>query len=274
MSLTHLGLEQTSIRDIAREALDALNDGRQIPCFTARYPGFDHAEAYRVVDEMRRSREAAGDRVVGRKIGFTNRGIWTEPAMWGFMYGRTIRDLPHDHGAFPLAGFVEPRIEPEIVFGLAAAPAVGMSESALLGCIEWVAHGFEVVQSIFPGWTFSGADTVAAGGLHGTLLIGSRRPVAADANGWRDALASFDLDLSCNGMAVDHGHAVNVMSGPLLALRHLVAMLASDPVNPSLAPGEIITTGTLTRALPIAAGEEWSTELRGIPLAGLRVCFT
>jgi hypothetical protein len=25
----------------------------------------------------------------------------------------------------------------------------------LLACIEWVGHGFEIVQSIFPGWKFS-----------------------------------------------------------------------------------------------------------------------
>ena len=37
----------------------------------------------------------------------------------------------------------EPRIEPEIVFKLAVAPAPGMGEGALLESIDWVAHGFE-----------------------------------------------------------------------------------------------------------------------------------
>jgi 2-oxo-3-hexenedioate decarboxylase len=70
---------------------------------------------------------------------------------------------------------------------------------------------------------------------------------------------------------MDQGHARNVLDGPLNALRYLVDLLARDPHNPALAAGEIVTTGTLTRALPAAAGETWATELRGIALPGLSV---
>jgi 2-oxo-3-hexenedioate decarboxylase len=41
---------------------------------------------------------ARGERVIGRKIGFTNRTIWAEYAvyapMWGFVFDTTVRDLP------------------------------------------------------------------------------------------------------------------------------------------------------------------------------------
>lgn len=43
------------------------------------------------------------------------------------------------------------------------------------------------------------------------------------------------------------------------ALRHLVGVLANDPESPPLAGGEIVTTSTLTRALPIAPGQTWGT---------------
>ena len=43
--------------------------------------------------------------------------------------------------------------------------------------------------------------------------------------------------------------------------------------SPALATGEIVTTGTLTRAFPVAAGEEWSTKLTGIPLEGAPIRF-
>jgi hypothetical protein len=49
-----------------------------------------------------------------------------------------------------LVGLADPRVEPEIVFKLAVAPTPGMDEGALLESIDWVAHGFEIVQSIFP----------------------------------------------------------------------------------------------------------------------------
>jgi 2-keto-4-pentenoate hydratase len=48
---------------------------------------------------------------------------------------------------------------------------------------------------------------------------------------------------------------------------------AHDPLSPPLAASEIVTTGTLTRAFPVTAGEEWSTQLKGIPLEGARIRF-
>jgi 2-oxo-3-hexenedioate decarboxylase len=60
----------------------------------------------------------------------------------------------------PLAPYNEPKIEPEIMLGLSRAPSPEMDDAALLSCITWVAHGYEIVQSIFPGWTFAPADTV------------------------------------------------------------------------------------------------------------------
>ena len=129
-----------------------------------------------------------------------------------------------------------------------------MDARALLACIAWVAHGFEIVQSIFPAWKFQAADTVAAYGLHGGLWIGERHAIAPDAARWESELKSFTIELSRNGEFVDRGAAVNVLDGPLFALRHLVATLADDPHNPPLAAGEIVTTGTLTRAFPVQAG--------------------
>jgi 2-oxo-3-hexenedioate decarboxylase len=72
---------------------------------------------------------------------------------------------------------------------------------------------------------------------------------------------------------MDHGYAANVLGGPVSALRHLVELLAVDPINPRLSAGEIVTTGTLTRALPVAPGETWMTELTGIAIDGIRIRF-
>ncbi|MBM3612074.1 MAG: hydratase, partial [Alphaproteobacteria bacterium] len=67
---------------------------------------------------------------------------------------------------------------------------------------------------------------------------------------------------------MDAGRAANVLGGgPMAALAHLVAELAADPLAPPLTAGEIVSTGTLTRALPVAGGERWSTRLSGLPLA-------
>ncbi len=64
-----------------------------------------------------------------------------------------------------------------------------------------------------------------------------------------------------------------MLGGPLRALAHLAGLLAQDPHNPPLQAGEIVTTGTLTRAFPVAPGERWHTVLSGIGLEGLSVGF-
>lgn len=271
------GRTVSDIETIADESLAAIDAGRQIASLTARYPGFTLDDAYRVTATMREKRLARGERVLGRKIGFTNRTIWAEynvfAPIWGYVYDCTLRSLG-GAATFPLEGLCEPRIEPEIVFGLARAPQPGMDDRALLGCIEWIAHGFEIVQSIFPGWKFSPADTVAANGLHGALMVGTRHPVGTDSAQWLPALTDFSIDLVCEGAAMDRGRAGNVMEGPLSTLRHTMDLLASDGVNPPLAAGELVTTGTLTKALPIKPGETWSTALSGVPLAGISVRFS
>lgn len=265
-------------RTIAGEALAALNQGIQIAPFSSRVDGFDLEAAYRVASEVRAVRIARGEHPVGRKIGFTNRTIWAEygvwAPIWGDVYDRTVQDIPAGVEAFALAGLIEPRIEPEIVFGLVSAPASGMDDTQLLRCIDWVAHGFEVVQSIYPGWKFAAADTVAAFGLHGALLIGAHHRITSQHGAWLSRLASFEIDLLCDGLVVDRGRAANVLDGPVSTLRHLAGLLERDPSQPPLAAGEIVTTGTLTRALPIASGQTWSTMMRGVELSGIRVRFS
>jgi 2-oxo-3-hexenedioate decarboxylase len=73
---------------------------------------------------------------------------------------------------------------------------------------------------------------------------------------------------------IDRGRGEIVLGSPLAALGHLVELLAKQPKSPPLAPGEIISTGTLTDAHPVAPGETWSTEIRGLPLAGLQLVFS
>jgi len=92
------------------------------------------------------------------------------------------------------------------------------------------------------------------------------------AQSWEERLGSFEITLMRDGITADRGRAAHVLGGgPLSALKHLVELLAEDADNPPLTPGEIVSTGTLTRALPIASGETWSTRLHGIPLQGIEI---
>ena len=200
-------------------------------------------------------------------------GSGPEPVI-GPAFGRTRWGRPGmTGGGLPLAPYSDPKIEPEIMLGLSRAPSPGMDDTALLTCIDWVAHGYEIVQSIYPGWKFAPPDAVIVDGHHGALLIGQRHEIGAKAAEWLRTLTSFEIELFCDGKLMDKGHALNVLEGPLSTIRYLMDLLARDPDNPPLAAGEIISTGTLTRALPVKPGETWTTKLKGIALEGVTLRF-
>ena len=253
---------------------------RPIAPLTDWDPTLDLPAAYRVAEAVRVLRGERGERPVGYKIGFTNTTLWerygVRAPIWGHVYDTTLRDRAALSGPVPLAAFVEPRIEPEIVFGLARAPEPGMDAEALIACLDWAASGFEIVQSLYPGWRFAAPDTVAAFGLHGLLVVGERVRISPDArSAWIGDLAGFTVDLLRDEAVADRGGGRCVLgTGPLAALAHLVDALANDPVAPPLAAGTVVTTGTLTDALPVASGQRWRTRLDGLPLPGIDLALS
>ncbi len=262
---------------IARLILAAGDAAMRILPVTGERGDFDLAAGYDVGARVARLRQVRGERVAGWKIGFTNKNIWAEygadAPIWGPMYDTTIIDIGDAGAECEAARFAEPRIEPEIALRLSATPMPDMDEAALLTCIDGVTHGFEVVQSIFPGWSFKAPDTVAAFGLHGCFCHRGFVPVEAG-EPWLDMLNGFEIALLRNGEEVDRGVAANVLGGPLSALAHFIEGLARDPLGRALQPGDIVTTGTVTRAFPVEAGERWSTRITGLPLSGVELAIT
>lgn len=269
-------MTSAQIQAIADEVFSTIGSGRQIAPFSSRPGGLTLEDARRVPPLLRQKFIARGETIVGRKIGFTNRTIWPQYGVyapnWGYMTDRTVRELK-DTPVLPLDPYVEPLIEPEVVFGFVGAPHVGMDDAALLDCVGWVAHGFEIVQSIYPGWKFTPPDTAAANAMHGALLIGPRHAAAPRKAEWLHELPGFEIDLVCNGAVVDRGTAANVLEGPVSALRYLTQVLAEDDGSPPIEAGDIVTTGTLTKAMPVKPGETWTTVLRGVALDGIAIRF-
>ena len=260
----------------AKELLEILDSARSIPTFTARDPVFDVAQAYEVAARGHAARLARNERPVGRKIGFTNRNLWDEygvrEPIWGFVYNTTLLRAEDGRAFVEIDGFPEPRLEPEIVLHFKSAPSATRDEGAILDGLDWIAHGFEIVQSPFPGWRFKVPDTIAANGLHGALVIGEPVPVATIPD-CAKRLREFRITLKRGDAVMAEGGGANVLGSPLLAFAHLAGVLEGLPDFPPVAAGEVVTTGTLTAALPIREGETWSTSLSGIDLPGLTINF-
>lgn len=267
---------QPDLESIAVKVVASLSNHVQIQTFSGSRIVMELEDAYRVTPLLRAEFEARGEIIIGRKIGFTNRDMWkmhgVQAPIWGYCTSRTTHELG-DTPVQSVSDFAEPRIEPEIIFGLKETPLLSMDQSELCDCIDWVALGYEVVQSIYPGWKFTASDTVVANALHGTLLVGKRHPFARRKAAWQHELATFRADLYCNEELCQTGGGACVLDSPLLALLHLVKMLSDDPHNPQLQAGEVISTGTLTLAMPVSAGQTWTTNVDGIALENITLRF-
>lgn len=262
------------------ERLIAAYDGTaMLPAITAGEPDFDLDDAYAVLERIEDRRRRQGWRPVGRKIGFTNTTIWPRYGVWNPIWAHIWAHTVHAAraGEFTLdaRAFVQPRVEPEIVFKLRAAVPLCRDPAAILEAVEWIAPGEEIVQSHFPDWKFSAPDCAAAFGLHGALVLGTAVTVdETNRTGFASGLSTFELSLSRDGVAIDRGTGSNVLGSPALALGHLAEVLAAQPRLPPLAPGEIITTGTITDAWPASPAETWSADFASLSLGRLSVRFT
>lgn len=223
----------------------------------------DLATAYAHALALRALRIARGERPAGYKIGFTNRTIWDRyqvfAPIWGPVWNTTLT-FCDGQGRVDLGSTCQPRLEPEVVFGIAAQPPCDATLDTLFACVEWIAPGFEIVQSHRPDWKFTAADTVTDGALHARLLVGPKTPVGAVAvsGAALDArLAATTLRLYRGDTLIDQGTGANVLDGPLHALLHFVHALRACPGAPALRAGDVVTTGTWTDAWPIEAGQCW-----------------
>jgi 2-oxo-3-hexenedioate decarboxylase len=262
---------------LAAELIGLHEAPRQVAPFSERFAQLTPEAGYRAARHLHAHRLSQGWRPRGRKIGFTNRTLWPrygvfEP-MWGWVYEQTLVLAQGDRARVSLAGLVQPRIEPEIAFKLKAPPPRTRDPEKLLAAIECVAHAVEIVQCHHPDWKVTIADCCADNGLHGRLVVGTPMRVE-EIPDLAAALPAAAVTLKKGALTVDRGVGANVLDSPLMALAFLVEVLAAQPDVPPLAAGEIISTGVLTDAHPVAAGETWSTSFAGLPLPGLTLEFT
>ena len=245
---------------------DALAKARSIGAATASFGTITLLEGYEIGRALELDRIAGGWHRVGWKLGFTNQDLWSalglDQPFRAPVYAETL--TPDHIGA---DGLVQPRIEPEIVLGIIRDVPAGSSRSDIAAAIGWAAAGLEVVQCHFEGWKMSPAEAVADAGLHAALAIGPRLEITA-AHAVR--LSDCECVLLCDGRPVATGRGSNVLGGPVEALGWLLRDLPTG-----LRAGELVTTGTLTPAMPVQRGQTWTHRSFGsVTLGTVELRFT
>lgn len=262
-------------------------------------------DAYEVARCILNSRIASGETPVGRRIGFTSAHSVTPdlaselatetvetvetvettetsatPAIyWSTLFDSTVDYALDNVGLHTLKRSQQPRIETQLIFKLGRTPAADATLEELADCLEWMAHGMEVVDSPFKDWAFEATDAVAAFGLHRKLIIGEPRMLSRQGrHNLAQVLSYASLSLSKNiagtsGIA-GAGRGSNALGSPLHALMHLHQQLQTQPGFTPLQAGEIIATGSWIKAQAVRRGEVWSSAFAQINLEGMHLSLS
>src|SRR5262245_3144964 len=255
---------------IAHKMLHAFSTGATIPTLPSSQ-GLDLAGAYAVEAAI----ACLPRETVGLKVGFANKAVLRALKLKTIVCAKMYKDTLH-HAAGGAAKLVlpphrAPKIEPEIVFKLKdATPAGGLDAAGVLQYVDWIAIGFEIIDSPFPNWEFKRPDFVAAFGLHLALVVGPPLPVEPDGiAATADALASFKVRVSRNGEFVEEGSGRNSLGSPALCLAELAGAVRLQTPQDPLAAGSLVSSGTLTGGHRIQSGETWSVAFEGLTVPGL-----
>jgi 2-keto-4-pentenoate hydratase len=242
---------------------------------SARDAAFDLTAGYAVEAELVRRRRASGHATVGRKVGFANKAVWRalklETLVWASMYDDTVRFAERNPATLDPSGMCAPKIEPEIVFKMRSAQTADAADAAaVLGGVEWLALGFEIIDCVYLNWRFQPADFVAARGLHAALIVGEPLVVTSgNLPTLVEQLPAFTVALARNGDVVGEGSGRNSLRSPALCLGELAAALSRHAGAEPLDAGELVSSGTLTESKPISAGETWTAAIDGLALPAL-----
>ncbi|HEY0616065.1 MAG TPA: fumarylacetoacetate hydrolase family protein [Kribbella sp.] len=256
----------TDIAGKARALYDARRDRVAIAPFTDEDPTLGMADGYAVQQELTTLLLAAGDSVIGYKVGLTSKPmqkmIGVDSPDYGPVLGSTVY---RDGDAISLSRFIQPKIEAEIVFVLGdrlEGPGVTVTDAhrATAG----VAAAMEIVDSRFADWRIKLADTVADLASNGAVAV----------SGHVVPLAGLDtrlvgMTLTRNGELVDTGAGAAALGDPLTVVAWLANTLGA--VGLAMEPGQLVMTGALHAAVPMNAGDVFRADFDRLGPVTVRV---
>ncbi|MDK2766597.1 MAG: 2-oxo-hepta-3-ene-1,7-dioic acid hydratase [Sphingomonas sp.] len=248
-------LDDLAIADAAGALAAAERDRNQIALLSETYPDMTMDDAYAVQAAWVRMKRAAGDPVIGWKIGLTSKAMQAALSIDIPDSGVLLGSMAFANGAdIPAGRFIEPRVEAEIAFVMKETvdPARASTE-AILAATDYVAPALEILDTRIirrnpqTGRSRTVCDTIADNAANGGIVMGD--PV-------RDLR---DLDLRFVGAAVSRndeveetGLGAGVLGHPLTSLAWLVERLATYGAR--LEAGQIVLSGSFIRPVEAPPG--------------------
>jgi len=248
-----------SMERVVDELLAAEAERRDRGPITEEFPGLDLDLAYRAQDALLARKVAAGEHVIGVKLGLTSRakqqrmGIDAPLTAWLTDAMVLAPGVPA-----PLAALIHPRVEPEIVFVLGedlAGP--GITAARAMQAVESVYGGYEVIDSRYRDFRFTLPDVVADNASSARFGVG---PVAVDPRGLDLAVEACLLEV--DGEVVDTATGAAVQGHPAEALALAANALAAR--GHAMRAGWIVLTGGMTDAVFLHPGSTVSVHFTSL----------
>jgi 2-keto-4-pentenoate hydratase len=257
-------VERTLIRsETVEAAADRLITARTstTPCAPVRdlLGDSDVDAAYAVQELQLELRLAAGERLVGRKIGLTSPAVQAQLGVDRPDFGPLLDTMVRaDAEVVQRAEFMQPRVEGEVAFVLRAD--LGDPRSTVVDVLratEFLLPAIEIVDSRIAAWDIAITDTIADDASAGAVVLGTTpvSPRGLD-------LTDVSLALEHDGELVSSGVGAACLGSPVRAVTWLARECARR--GRPLQAGEVVLSGALG---PMAALDRpgcYRAELSGL----------
>ncbi|WP_308259503.1 2-keto-4-pentenoate hydratase [Pseudonocardia sp. H11422] len=242
-------------QDLADELWEADRTAVAVVPLTERHPALELADAYAVQTVNIDRRVAAGERVIGRKVGLTSRPmqemLGVDEPDFGVL---TDRMIVEDGDLIDLTRLVAPRVEAELAFVMErdlAGP--GVTTGGALAAIAGALPAVEIVDSRVAEWKIKLVDTVADNASSGRLVLGGRmRPVD------ELDLRLLGVVVSRHGQLIDTGAGAAALGNPARCVAWLANKLGS--FGAGLKAGDVVLPGAVHRMVPVQPGDVFRAE--------------
>jgi 2-oxopent-4-enoate/cis-2-oxohex-4-enoate hydratase len=210
--------------------------------------------AHTVCESNVARRQAAGERVAGFKVGFTNIAVRDKMGLPDSTYGYLFEGMVLETGGtIAMAELIAPKIESEICVRLGADLAgPGVTAADVLAAADAVRASFEICDARIRDWKCPYPDFFADNGFSARIVLGGRGWVPI---GEVDILGE-GVVLAKGGEAFAEGRGEMALGSPANAVAWLANKLADR--GRSLTGGMVVMTGTLTPITPIEAGATYT----------------
>ncbi len=254
-----MALEQSLIHRFGDELYEALVAGQTIPNLRERADGMTIVDAYQVQARMIERRLAAGETVVGKKIGVTSKAVQSAIGVFEPDFGILTSAMVYEDGAtIPAGTLIQPKAEGEIAFVLKRdLIGPGITAAEVLSATDYVSACFEIVDSRIKDWDIRIQDTVADNASCGVYVVG------------KDKVDPRDVDLALAGMVAERngeiavtGAGAAVQGSPANAVAWLANTLGR--LGMPLLAGETILSGALAPMYLFEPGDTLTMRIGGI----------